>query len=728
MGRVILIEAFPRRPSDGATVAFRVAGGDLKRANYFGNQWYPAVTNLPRMVTQLGFNGHVFGDGAVATIGELQVAWTADLDPALGYLWANAAVTIKTGDTDDADGAFTTLWSGRAANARYATGRIALTLADPAEELRRPLLDERFAGTGDLEGDADLEGKLKPRAWGECEGVPCLLIDSAYNIWMAADDSVTFGTIRDGGVAYSAGPSVADLAALRAASITDGAVATCPSLGLVRPWTAPKLKLTADITVGLDTAADIAEAMVTARTGISFATGTVAAFNAAQGNAIGTWINDDHAIAEELDRIFSGLGSWWKLNADQEIELGQFAFGAPAQTFEAEVADINRMEILVPSYRRLVGYRRNFDPHSDGEIAAAISAGDVDGLGGLATKDTADWSSDITGAEKPEDNATVDTRYPTQNMLGTDAGPEQTLTVGYDYQGFLGSTSGMPIATLGLEVGDQVSGSMFLKKNSGAGTPIIFISFSDGTGTQISTHLSTGTTSSTYVRDSITATIPANTVYIRFRATYSGGTTNYSFKQAMLNAGGRALPFEQPPTRVARGEVEEGADVTANAPQPFSWVTDGGALGTLDVVDTNEIAQQAVTELVAAFTATEISRSGIGPHELQSVAIASGDNNGGKVYLVFTCSWGSDTTTNTRPLFVINAYENGSLVRQVVATNFNRMRSNPDAAHSAALTCIDDPASGVTLAYDTYVYLDSGETATFEDRSLAAFQAKDDTA
>ncbi|RIK92496.1 MAG: hypothetical protein DCC73_11990 [Proteobacteria bacterium] len=386
MGRVVLIEAWPRRPSDGATVPFRVIGGAPIRADYFGVQWLPALATLPRFETRLGFDGRVFGAGAVNSVGDISVALgSTALDAYLEYLWANAAVTIKEGNTDDADGAFVTTWTGRAATAKAANKRMIITLADPAEELRRPVLTSRYAGSGDLEGPADLKGELKYKGWGVCENVPTRLIDPAYNIWQANDGAVTFGAIRDGGVAFSSVSNVADLAALRAAVIAAGAVVTCNALGLIRPWTAPKYKLTADITVGsATTAADIAQAIVTARSTLTFASGTVAAFNALNSAAISVFIDDERTVAEALDQIFAGIGAWWKLNASGQIELGRWEFGGGAQTFEAEVADIARVDILAPTYRRQVGYRRNYAPLSDGEIAAAILSGDISDIGAFA--------------------------------------------------------------------------------------------------------------------------------------------------------------------------------------------------------------------------------------------------------------------------------------------------------------------------------------------------------
>lgn len=408
--RVVLLEAWPRDPADGSTKPFRVIGGSATRADHFGVQWIPAISTFPRLTTRLGFNGREFGTGAVATVGEVYVSLGhGSLDPFLSMIWANAAVTIHIGWDGGDDGDFTTFWAGRAASIRQEGERMVITLADPAEELRKPVLEERFAGTGDLEGPEDLAGRLKPVAWGPCEQVPGILIDPAYNIWMLVKGPSMIVTVMDGGVPYDDGPNVADLAALRAVSVPQGAVATCEALSLVRPWTPPKLKLTADIVATLAaTAADIADAIVTSRTGISFAPGQVAAFNVLQPAAIGTYIEDDRSIGEELDRIFSGLGSWWRLNAAGQLELGRFGFDTfPTVKVERGIISLERREVIPPTRRRLVGYRRNFSPFAPSEIAAAITSGDIDGLGALATLNEVLWQTHVVGMGKPADYATV---------------------------------------------------------------------------------------------------------------------------------------------------------------------------------------------------------------------------------------------------------------------------------------------------------------------------------
>lgn len=420
MAGVILIECWPRRPSDGVVQAFRVIGGAPVRADYFGQQWIPALATLPQFSSRLAFDGRSFAGAAQSNVGEISVALgDASLDVYLEYLWANAAVTIRQGDAADADGALVTIWTGRAATAKAGNKHMVITLVDPGEELRRPVLAAQFAGTGDLEGPADIKGQYKPRVWGVAENVPATLIDPAYGIYLVNDGACTITGIRDGGVPYSTGANHASLAALRAATVAAGTCATCTAQGLIRPWTAPRYKLTADISAGgVTTAANIAEAIVTARTGVTFASGTVSAFNGVQSAEIGVYIEDDRSIAEVLDQIFGGVGAWWKLTTAGEIQLGRWEFGAPAQSFEFEVADVACLDILPPTHRRQVGYRRNFAPLSDGEIAAAILTGDIADIGlmfadtnnliknpafvggaltGWTTAETVDLAFDISG-------------------------------------------------------------------------------------------------------------------------------------------------------------------------------------------------------------------------------------------------------------------------------------------------------------------------------------------
>lgn len=380
----VLVEISPRRPADGVAVPLRLIGGATERADHFGQQWHPALARAPRISSRLGFNGRTFGEGAVSTVGEIAVALgSAHLSAFTGYAYANAAVTIKTGPAGGADGAFSTIWTGRAADAAVAGNKMTIRLADPAEELRRPVLADTFAGTGDLEGPPDLAGRPKPTAWGRCENIPAILLDPAYLIYLLVDRQATVDAVKDGGAPFDAGPVAADLAALRALAVPAGAVATMSTAAatLVRPWKRPTFALTADITAGsLTKPAEIAQAMVAGRTAVPFKAGAVAAYDAAQPGPIGTYIDDDRTMVDELDRIFAGLGSFWKLSSAGEIDCGQFAFGASVQTFEREVAEVGRRAIVMPTKKRFLGYRRNFRPLGDSEIAGIVAADEVGGV------------------------------------------------------------------------------------------------------------------------------------------------------------------------------------------------------------------------------------------------------------------------------------------------------------------------------------------------------------
>jgi hypothetical protein len=165
--------------------------------------------------------------------------------------------------------------------------------------------------------------------------------------------------------------------------------------------------LTADITAsGPTTAADIAQAIVTGRSALTFVAGTVAAFNAFQGADCQLHVADERTTAAALDELICRLGGWWKITPAGEVELGRMDFTAPAITFGAhELVSIAREKTVMPTRRRAVGYARNNRPHNEAEIATILLAADIEGLGDLAYLDNVDWAL-VTGAGRPDSGAT----------------------------------------------------------------------------------------------------------------------------------------------------------------------------------------------------------------------------------------------------------------------------------------------------------------------------------
>ncbi len=233
-----------------------------------------------------------------------------------------------------------------------------------------------------------------------------------------------------------------------------------------------------------------------------------------------------------------------------------------------------------------------------------------------------------------------------QNLLGSDAGPTHSLTGNqrHNYAGFAENNGASP-ADVGLAVGDVISFSGEMRVTSGSDINAFFmLRFRESAGgATISTHQTPAITSVTgwqrYRMEGIE--IPEGTGAIEIRATTpSAASSSREARRAMLNLGPVALPFEEPPARIGRGEVEEGADVTADHADDIThrgatapadpkagwvwadtsttpatvkrwsgsaWETIGtlnvGALADLDAVDTDKIEPNAVSDDVSAFTA-----------------------------------------------------------------------------------------------------------------------------
>lgn len=109
------------------------------------------------------------------------------MDTLASLIWTDAPITVRIGP-ENADLALPPIATvGKVLDASVDGGVLRIALADDTADLKRPLLVDRFAGTGGIEGPAEWDGMLKPRAWGRCFNVVGRPIDTANNIWCFAE-------------------------------------------------------------------------------------------------------------------------------------------------------------------------------------------------------------------------------------------------------------------------------------------------------------------------------------------------------------------------------------------------------------------------------------------------------------------------------------------------------------------------------------------------------------
>lgn len=398
---VILVEASPRRASDGVAQTVRLAGSGAALPYYYdGQHWRAGILGLPTFITSLDYSGTDLGTGGVPTATE--VTWApssnADLAELAALVWFDAPVTVRIGP----EGALPpVVVAGKVLDAKPVEGRLKIALSDPAAALKKPLLTARFAGTGGLEGPAEWEGKIKRRAWGRVWNQKGEPIDKANNIYCFADPSrplQEFSTVRDKGAPAAAltflawaGSAAATLAALQAAVAPLGGGVVCPSIACVKWWTEPAGDLNADIKgeIGagyVETAASIAAQLVAAIGGPAFVAGTVAGADVARAAPVGWTANDDNTtVAAMLDELLRGNSLLWLLDPTGQIVIRQWAWEASVASAVSE--DVSRKASYRPLVTRKLGYRRNESPMDRGAIAAIVFATDVAYLDGVSAED-----------------------------------------------------------------------------------------------------------------------------------------------------------------------------------------------------------------------------------------------------------------------------------------------------------------------------------------------------
>jgi len=181
-------------------------------------------------------------------------------------------------------------------------------------------------------------------------------------------------------------------------------------------------------------------------------------------------------------------------------------------------------------------------------------------------------SSDLLGTV---DKTKITRDVSGQNLLGSAAGPRQEILAGAaEVDGFVHLyLSRVPIADLGARAGDLVSLSARVASYVSADDLRLSIAWRESDGTLIRTDAAEISTT-TFRRFSVEASeVPYDDALISVGLVKDTDNQTSAIELAMLNLGPVALPFEQPPARIGRGEVDEGADVTADSPQPPSWLT-----------------------------------------------------------------------------------------------------------------------------------------------------------
>lgn len=266
-----------------------------------------------------------------------------------------------------------------------------ISAEDNAYKFDVPAQASVYAGTGDLQGNEDLNGKPRPLAFGWCLNVTPALVVPAELLYQLHDGEVQAITaVYAQGYPLDAGADYPTIEALRAATIAAGGFATCKAAGYFRIGAAPSGTITADVQgaaaggVFAQTTVQIVRALIRRSADLADADlylPSLQTLDRVQPAPVGIFIGHDQSptVADVIGQLIDAIGAFAGFRRDGKFHVGRVDLpqGPPTARFDKTVFDPNPQKqrlpdsVWPPPAKWKIGYQRNYTVTTD--PAAAIS-------------------------------------------------------------------------------------------------------------------------------------------------------------------------------------------------------------------------------------------------------------------------------------------------------------------------------------------------------------------
>jgi hypothetical protein len=424
-GLAYLLAAAPFNPALVSTMASPpIPFGDIDRA---GTSWlgasptiYPAATigrasspsDVPantyvpaKLKSGLNYGVSILGNAdptsrGSATVGVIElVDPDGELDGLTSLGWDGAPLRLYRGDPAAPFSAWSLVATLTAGGMLYGQRNKEIQLRDLSWLLNTaPLHGLRYLGTGGIEGDASLTGRVKPYAVGAFQGASPVLINAGLLVYQVSCSAVASIVAKQGGLAMTLDGDDSTYAALAAATIAVGHYRTCKALGIFRLGGAPALAVTvdgigdSDVINGLSTPmtrAQIARRIATGRGSYRLDDSTqidVTAYVALENSqtaSVGFYWNDEITKGEALSEVMAGCLGYWFTRLNGSLSLGQLFDPSTATPYvtlafpadgagERRLGEPQMVDFKPPVAGTYVGYSRNYTVFTVEQIAGAV--------------------------------------------------------------------------------------------------------------------------------------------------------------------------------------------------------------------------------------------------------------------------------------------------------------------------------------------------------------------
>jgi hypothetical protein len=386
-----LIEAYLWDPSIGQFVTCWFTNrNDPRATTALNKQWEPILSSAPSVGLSV-FNGAFTGAGEI-DLGSFTLTLVDGIgDKYALMVWSGALIKIYAGDMTTGNYGLIQTVMGDGAERR---GRTELEVQIRTREsvLDTNLGLQAYGGIGNLEGDPELAGTMKPMVFGNAKICRAVLIDSVRQIYQVH----AYGPVQSIYNVYEGGQtlgmpvgnySTANFTAFRDDVLPQGSWVTLNQSGLFRLGSQPSFPITCDVLgdtgavvdgYALYKVGDIVRRIMQIATNVAVEASSVNTINALMPQPQDDYFDSQLTVADALKRFLLGIGGYYTFNESGNMILGLVRFTTPYTTLSGnndrlpDVLGINQMPSSAPAWQVRVGANQCHFVHNSQDIVASL--------------------------------------------------------------------------------------------------------------------------------------------------------------------------------------------------------------------------------------------------------------------------------------------------------------------------------------------------------------------
>jgi hypothetical protein len=348
--------------------------------------WIPSLIRLGDVTTQVSVTDAGYGGVAVPRLGVVEVSMHNEFFDFLTLQdWDSRDFTLWVGSTDERPELYPVLLRGKTEAASWDEDTIRIDIADAGLLLDRVIQNNTYAGTGGLEGDEELEGKLKPILLGSVPLLEPVLINPNWIYQFHDGPAHAQGIVSQGGVILHGflGDFPGELESWEPtqAEVDNGSYRTDLGAGMFRLAAPPGGRVTLFSPIGstdLPLVSRIADIVLWAANRVipetPIATASINAFRTFYLQTVGIYITEEKSLQRLYDELMLPIQAVTGIDRVGNLFMRTLLRQDPvAHIMEEDILEgsFSRTPPPKPGATHKIGFRRSYVQLSESDLLGA---------------------------------------------------------------------------------------------------------------------------------------------------------------------------------------------------------------------------------------------------------------------------------------------------------------------------------------------------------------------